>query len=133
MCCIKIDTDTLLANCLNACKHQSFSAEDLNIIVKKLANTTDKYIFSDINSTTLNDVVIKYPKIFCFSSRDSVCLCPDLKHGGKKLPMKYFNFGYTKEITTQINQIVKTFTLKEQQGLKRIPKSLANPIKQGAD
>ena len=47
--------------------------------------------------------------------------------------MKYFNFGYTKEITTQINQIVKTFTLKKHQGLKRIPKSLANPIKQGAD
>ena len=34
MCCLKIDTETLLANCLNTCKTYSFSPDDLQQIVR---------------------------------------------------------------------------------------------------
>ena len=37
MCCLKIYTDTLLANCLNTCRTKSFSADDLQKIVQKIA------------------------------------------------------------------------------------------------
>lgn len=47
MCCLKIDTETLLANCLNTCKTYSFSLDDLQQIVRLMANATDRYIFSD--------------------------------------------------------------------------------------
>ena len=33
MCCLKIDTETLLANCLNTCKTYSFSLDDLQQIL----------------------------------------------------------------------------------------------------
>lgn len=33
MCCLKIDTETLLANCLNTCKTYSFSPDDLQQIL----------------------------------------------------------------------------------------------------
>lgn len=38
MCCLKIDTETLLANCLNTCKTYSFSPDDLQQIVRLMAN-----------------------------------------------------------------------------------------------
>ena len=47
MCCLKIDTETLLAKCLNTCKTYSFSPDDLQQIVRLMANATDRYIFSD--------------------------------------------------------------------------------------
>lgn len=56
MCCLKIDTETLLANCLNTCKTYSFSLDDLQQIVRLMANATDRYIFSDTGDDTLHDV-----------------------------------------------------------------------------
>lgn len=113
MCCLKIDTDTLLANCLNACKLQSFSSDDLNSIVKKLANTTDRYIFSDVSNVALHNVVAKYPKIFCFASEDKVSLCNIWQRDDEELPMKYFNFGYAKAITDQIDKIARVSCVTE--------------------
>lgn len=55
MCCLKIDTETLLANCLNTCKTYSFSLDDLQQIVRLMANATDRYIFSDTGDDALHE------------------------------------------------------------------------------
>lgn len=57
MCCLKIDTETLLANCLNTCKTYSFSPDDLQQIVRLMANATDRYIFSDIGDDALHEIL----------------------------------------------------------------------------
>ena len=57
MCCLKIDTETLLANCLNTCKTYSFSSDDLQQIVRLMANATDRYIFSDTGDDALHEIL----------------------------------------------------------------------------
>lgn len=57
MCCLKIDTETLLANCLNTCKTYSFSPDDLQQIVRLMANATDRYIFSDTDDDALHEIL----------------------------------------------------------------------------
>lgn len=57
MCCLKIDTETLLANCLNTCKTYSFSPDDLQQIVRLMANATDRYIFSDTGDDALHEIL----------------------------------------------------------------------------
>lgn len=57
MCCLKIDTETLLANCLNTCKTYSFSPDDLQQIVRLMANATDRYIFSDNGDDALHEIL----------------------------------------------------------------------------
>ena len=60
MCCLKIDTETLLANCLNTCKTYSFSPDDLQQVVRLMANATDRYIFSDTGDDALHEIVTKF-------------------------------------------------------------------------
>lgn len=60
MCCLKIDTETLLANCLNTCKTYSFSLDDLRQ-----------------------------------ADEDRIALRSEWQHDDKKLPMAYFDFGYS--------------------------------------
>lgn len=60
MCCLKIDTETLLANCLNTCKTYSFSPDDLRQ-----------------------------------ADEDRIALRSEWQHDDKKLPMAYFDFGYS--------------------------------------
>lgn len=61
MCCLKIDTETLLANCLNTCKTYSFSPDDLQQIVRLMANATDRYIFSDTGDDALHEILTHSP------------------------------------------------------------------------
>lgn len=56
MCCLKIDTETLLANCLNTCKTYSFSPDDLQQIVRLMANATERYIMHWDNGSSLHVV-----------------------------------------------------------------------------
>lgn len=62
MCCLKIDTETLLANCLNTCKTYSFSPDDLQQIVRLMANATDRYIFSDTGDGDIDVAVELTPE-----------------------------------------------------------------------
>lgn len=95
MCCLKIDTETLLANCLNICKTYSFSPDDLQQIVRLMANTTDRYIFSDTGDDALHEVVTKFPDMFVYADEDKIALRSEWQHDDKKLPMAYFDFGYS--------------------------------------
>ena len=89
MCCLKIDTETLLANCLNTCKTYSFSPDDLQQIVRLMANTTDRYIFSDTGDDALHETVTKFPDMFVYSDEDRIALRSEWQ------PMAYFDFGYS--------------------------------------
>lgn len=71
MCCLKIDTETLLANCLNTCKTYSFSPDDLQ------------------------QIVTKFPDMFVYADEDRIALRSEWQHDDKKLPMAYFDFGYS--------------------------------------
>lgn len=95
MCCLKIDTETLLANCLNTCKTYSFSPDDLQQIVRLMANATDRYIFSDTGDDALHEIVTKFPDMFVFADEDRIALRSEWQHDDKKLPMAYFDFGYS--------------------------------------
>lgn len=95
MCCLKIDTETLLANCLNTCKTYSFSPDDLQQIVRLMANTTDRYIFSDTGDDALHEIVTKFPDMFVYADEDRIALRSEWQHDDKKLPMAYFDFGYS--------------------------------------
>ena len=109
MCCLRIDTETLLANCLNTCKTQSFSPEDLQQIVKLMANTTNRYIFSDTSDEALHSVVTKFPDIFVYATESRITLRNEWQHDDKKLPMAYFDFGYSAFDINQLCQAVKAF------------------------
>lgn len=74
MCCLKIDTETLLANCLNTCKTYSFSPDDLQQIVRLMANATDRYIFSDTGDDTLHEIITKFPDMFVYADEDRIAL-----------------------------------------------------------
>lgn len=120
MCCLKIDTETLLANCLNTCKTYSFSPDDLQQIVRLMANATDRYIFSDTGDDALHEIVTKFPDMFVYADEDRIALRSEWQHDDKKLPMAYFDFGYSaadikqlcaaakKHCTTQNEQCVKS-------------------------
>ena len=95
MCCLKIDTETLLANCLNTCKTYSFSPDDLQQIVRLMANATDRYIFSDTGDDALHEIVTKFPDMFVYADEDRIALRSEWQHDDKKLPMAYFDFGYS--------------------------------------
>lgn len=75
MCCLKIDTETLLANCLNTCKTYSFSPDDLQQIVRLMANATDRYIFSgngdDTRATKLVLEKKEYAALYSFADSKS--------------------------------------------------------------
>lgn len=58
MCCLKIDTETLLANCLNTCKTYSFSPDDLQQIVRLMANATDRYMIECWEDGPIPPIVI---------------------------------------------------------------------------
>lgn len=95
MCCLKIDTEMLLANCLNTCKTYSFSPDDLQQIVRLMANATDRYIFSDTGDDALHEIVTKFPDMFVYADEDRIALRSEWQHDDKKLPMAYFDFGYS--------------------------------------
>lgn len=95
MCCLKIDTETLLANRLNTCKTYSFSPDDLQQIVRLMANATDRYIFSDTGDDALHEIVTKFPDMFVYADEDRIALRSEWQHDDKKLPMAYFDFGYS--------------------------------------
>lgn len=109
MCCLKIYTDTLLANCLNTCKTKSFSADDLQKIVQRMANAENRYIFSDTSEDTLQKTVEKYPHIFCFIQDNKIALCEKWKQEGEALPMDYFNFGYAADTINMLTKTVQKF------------------------
>jgi len=85
MCCLKIDTETLLANCLNTCKTYSFSPDDLQQIVRLMANATDRYIFSDTGDDALHEIVTKFPDMFVYADEDRIALRSEWQHDDKKL------------------------------------------------
>lgn len=103
MCCLKIDTETLLANCLNTCKTYSFSPDDLQQIVRLMANTTDRYIFSDTGDDALHEIVTKFPDMFVYADEDRIALRSEWQHDDKKLPMAYFDFGLISPPRTSSN------------------------------
>lgn len=109
MCCLRIDTETLLANCLSTCKSQSFLPEDLQQIVKLMANTTNRYIFSDTSEEALHAVVAKFPDIFVYATENRISLRNEWRQEDKKLPMAYFDFGYSASDTNQLCQAAKVF------------------------
>ena len=109
MCCLKIYTDTLLANCLNTCRTKSFSADDLQKIVQKMANTENRDIFSDTSEDALQKTVVKYPHIFRFIQEDKIALCEKWKQEGKTLPMNYFNFGYAADTINLLTETAQKF------------------------
>lgn len=109
MCCLRIDTETLLANCLNTCKNQSFSPEDLQQIVRLMANTTNRYIFSDASEEALHAVVAKFPDMFVYATESRIALRNEWQQEGKKLPMAYFDFGYSSSDINQLCQAAKVF------------------------
>lgn len=74
MCCLKIDTETLLANCLNTCKTYSFSPDDLQQVVRLMANATDRYIFSDTGDDALHEIVTKFPDMFVYADENRIAL-----------------------------------------------------------
>ena len=80
MCCLKIDTETLLANCLNTCKTYSFSPDDLQQIVRLMANATDRYIFSDTGDDALHEIVTKFPDMFVYADEDRIALRSEWQH-----------------------------------------------------
>lgn len=120
MCCLRIDTETLLANCLNTCKTHSFSPDDLQQIVKLMANATDRYIFSDTNDEVLHDVVTKFPDIFVYANESRIALRSEWQQKGKKLPMAYFDFGYSKADMDQLCQAAKLFCTSKGSGYQDV-------------
>ena len=74
MCCLKIDTETLLANCLNTCKTYSFSPDDLQQIVRLMANATDRYIFSDTGDDALFATKDGWRFFFAIALNSQLCL-----------------------------------------------------------
>lgn len=109
MCCLKIDTETLLANCLNTCKTYSFSPDDLQQIVRLMANTTDRYILSDTSDDALHEVVSKFPDMFVYSDENRIALRNEWQHDDKKLPMAYFDFGYSAADIKQLCAAAKKY------------------------
>lgn len=73
----------------------SFSPDDLQQIVRLMANTTDRYIFSDTGDDALHEIVTKFPDMFVYSDEDRIALRSEWQHDDKKLPMAYFDFGYS--------------------------------------
>lgn len=109
MCCLKIDTETLLANCLNTCKTYSFSPDDLQQIVRLMANTTDRYNFSDTGDDALHEIVTKFPDMFVYADEDRIALRSEWQHDDKKLPMAYFDFGYSAADIKQLCAAAKKY------------------------
>lgn len=109
MCCLRIDTETLLANCLNTCKTSSFSPDDLQQIVRLMANTTDRYILSDTSDDALHEVVSKFPDMFVYSDENRIALRNEWQHDDKKPPMAYFDFGYSAADIKQLCAAAKKY------------------------
>lgn len=73
----------------------SFSPDDLQQIVRLMANATDRYIFSDTGDDALHEIVTKFPDMFVYADEDRIALRSEWQHDDKKLPMAYFDFGYS--------------------------------------
>ena len=103
MCCLKIDTETLLANCLNTCKTYSFSPDDLQQIVRLMANATDRYIFSDTGDDALHESVTKFPDMFVYADEDRIALRSDF--GYSAADIEQLCAAAKKHCTTQNEQL----------------------------
>jgi len=67
----------------------------LQQIVRLMANATDRYIFSDTGDDALHEIVTKFPDMFVYADEDRIALRSEWQHDDKKLPMAYFDFGYS--------------------------------------
>lgn len=97
-----------------------FSPDDLQQIVKLMANATDRYIFSDTNDEVLHDVVTKFPDIFVYANESRIALRSEWQQKGKKLPMAYFDFGYSKADMDQLCQAAKVFCTSKGSGYQDV-------------
>ena len=64
-------------------------------VEKGMANATDRYIFSDTGDDALHEIVTKFPDMFVYADEDRIALRSEWQHDDKKLPMAYFDFGYS--------------------------------------
>lgn len=101
MCCLNIHTDTLIANCLNLFPKESFSFDDLNNIINLISNITNRYVICDLSEQAINNVIKKY-HFFEFKSAMSISLHDNISN----LPMKFFNFGYSKKTINMLSEII---------------------------
>lgn len=72
-----------------------------------MANATDRYIFSDTGDDALHEIVTKFPDMFVYADEDRIALRSEWQHDDKKLPMAYFDFGYSAADIKQLCAAVK--------------------------
>lgn len=55
----------------------------------------EKIIASDTGDDALHEIVTKFPDMFVYADEDRIALRSEWQHDDKKLPMAYFDFGYS--------------------------------------
>lgn len=104
MCCLKIETETLLFNCFRDNSAATYSVQDLKNIVSKLSDFFGRYIFSNVSSDSLVEVVNEYPSIFALVGYDELKVKYKADSSSRQKNEKYFNFGYQQDITDKISE-----------------------------
>lgn len=98
MCCVNLQVETVLANCLFPCPESAFSIDELRDIVQKAGNSLGQYVLCDITDESLKNAVIRYHRIFQYITEDRVALL----NPQTQIPLRYFDFGYPEDVLQAI-------------------------------
>lgn len=107
MCCLRIDTETLLYNCCKSDSNSACSVQNLKNIVKRIADFFGRYIYSNLQMDDLVKVVDAYPEQFAFTGYDELKVKSKADSSTLQRCEKYFNFGYEQEITDKIAEFAR--------------------------
>lgn len=81
MCCIRINTDVLLANLFGSEERKTLSVRDIDAYIRFLARRFPSYLVSDFSEYKLVEAAEKYPKFYRIADKEELSVKP-----GKKVP-----------------------------------------------
>lgn len=106
MCCLRVETDVLLANIMNSKNYNGveLTVYDLGNCVRYIANRMPGYLDSDVSSDRVGEIATMYPELFEY---DGVFV-----KRGQYLPrIEFFNQKYPEHIIERICAIINDFLI----------------------
>lgn len=101
-----------MAKC-NCCGREMLTANGCSykrVVVKGAHKETFKRIkVGDPGDDTLHEIVTKFPDMFVYADEDRIALRSEWQHDDKKLPMAYFDFGYSAADIKQLCAAAKKY------------------------
>lgn len=106
MCCIRINTDVILAN-IFALQRTSVTIDDLTAYVEFLSKMSPTYVSTDFAESSVKYSVEKYPTLYSIEEKqdgDFVVLA-----GEKRPNLQFFNSLYSDSWASYLQRITKAY------------------------